>query len=142
MDLLLICSTASAASLAANLLWATEARKAGMNPAVMFTAEALAALGDGTFVWPRGLSHQGARLTIADSAKRQGLPIMLRGEARQLDFHSLFARAQEEGVPMYADPVWTELLALSGRLPVGVEEIDASKGLRILSEARTIIGGL
>lgn len=140
MDLLLICKDASASSLVANLLWAMQARKAGVDAAVLFSSEALAAFTSGTFLWPRELMLQDARLAMADSAKAQDLPIMLRGEGRQLDFHGVFARAQQAGLPMYADPIWTELLALRGKLPAGIAEIDAAGGLKLLREAKTVIG--
>ncbi len=142
MNLLLICSDASAASLTSNLLWAMEARSGGESVAVLFSAEALAAFSDGVFLWPRELSKQTTRLTIADSAKAQELPLMLRGEARQLHVLDLVTRAQEAGVPIYADPVWTDLLGLRGKLPDGIQELDRAGGLKMLGEAKTVIGGL
>lgn len=142
MDILFICKDASASSLAANLLWAMQARDTGSSVAVLFSSEALAAFQNGTFLWPRELSHQDSRLAIADSAKAKGLPIMLRGEARQLDFHGVFARAKEAGVPMYADPIWTDLLGLRGKVPAGVAELDAAAGVNLIRDAKTVVGSL
>lgn len=142
MDLLLVCKDASASSLVANLLWAMQARRAGVDAAVLFSSEALAGFNSGTFLWPRELMLQDARLAMADGAKAQDLPIMLRGEGRQLDFHGVFARAQQSGLPMYADPIWTDLLALRGKLPAGIVELDVAAGLKVLQEAKTVIGSL
>ena len=67
---------------------------------------------------------------------------MLRGEARQLDFHGVFARAKEAGVPMYADPIWTDLLGLRGKVPAGVAELDAAAGVNLIRDAKTVVGSL
>lgn len=142
MDLLLICKDGSASSLVANLLWAMEARKAGVDAQILFSAEALATLQSGAFLWPRELATQDSRLAIADAAKGQGLPIMLRGEARQLDFHGVFSRAKEAGVPMCADPVWTDLLGLRGKVPHGVSELDVASCLKLVQGAKQVIGSL
>ena len=50
MDILFICKDASASSLAANLLWAMQARDTGSSVAVLFSSEALAAFQNGTFL--------------------------------------------------------------------------------------------
>lgn len=141
-DLLLICSEASAASLAGCLLWATAARNATASVAILFSGEALAASRDGAFLWPRELMSQDARLVMADAARAHDLPVMLSGQARQFDVHGLFDRAREAGVPMYADPVWTDLLALRGKLADGIVELDAVDGVRLITEAKTVVGSL
>src|SRR3990170_1641689 len=134
VDILLICKDASASSLVANLLWALRVRESGGDAGVLFSSEALAAFTSGAFLWPRELMAMEPRLTMADSAKAQDLPIMLRGEARQIDFHGIFARAREAGVPMYADPIWTGLLALRGKLPDGITELELEAGQKLLRE--------
>lgn len=142
MDLLLICKDGSASSLVSNLLWALEARSAATEAGVLFSSEALATLNSGAFLWPRELASQEWRLAVADAAKAKGLPIALRGEARQLDIHGVLAKAIEAGVPMFADPLWTDLLGLRGNLPAAVSELDAAAGLTLLMETKQIIGSL
>jgi len=140
MDLLLICRDALASSLIGNLLVAMEAKKAGSEVAVLFTQEALAAVAGGTFSWPRELSGQEFRLRMADSGSAMGLPLMGRGEGRQLDPRKMVAKAREAGVPMYACPIWTGLLGLRDKLPEGVQAPEPTEVFKMLSEARTIIG--
>jgi len=142
MDLLLICKDASAASLVTNLLWGSAARKAGMEATVLFSAEALAAFCSGAFLWPRELAHQEARLAIADNSKGQNLPIAFRSEARHLDVHGLLAQVQAEGLPMVADPIWTDLLGLRGKLPAGIAELDLADGLKLIGSAKAVVGSL
>lgn len=140
MDLVFICRDALASSLLSNLLLATEAQKAGKKVAVLFTQEALAAVSGGAFLWPQGLQGQPTRLTMADNAKAMDIPIMLRGEGRQVNAAAMVDKARQAGVPMFACPAWTQLLSLKGKLPPGVAEMDLATALKTLGEARTVIG--
>ncbi|MFN8544465.1 MAG: hypothetical protein U0807_09670 [Candidatus Binatia bacterium] len=142
MDLLFILRDALASSLTGGLLTAIEARKAGQAVGVVLTQEALAAAVRGTFAWPRELSGQALRLQLADRAKAAGLPLMGRGEGRQLDAKALIARAVEAGVTVWACPIWSTLLGLDGALPRGITAIDTAALLRELREAERVIGTL
>ena len=84
MDLLLIVRDALASSLIGGLLVAIEAREAGREVGVLVTQEALAALARGSFGWPRELSGQHMRLRMADRGAAADLPLLGRGEGRQL----------------------------------------------------------
>lgn len=142
MDLVLICRDAQASSVLTSLLLAIEAHKAGGQVAVLFTQEALAAISGGALLWPQGLQGQQIRLVMADSAKAMGIPILLRGEGRQINALGMVEKAREAGVSMYACPVWSQLLDLKGKLPPGVAEMDLPTTLRTLGEAKQVIGSL
>ena len=142
MDLLLILRDALASSLVGGLLTAIEAKKAGQEVGVVFTQEALAALARGSFGWPRALSGQEMRLLIADRAAAAGLPLLGRGEGRQLDAKAVVARAADAGVRLYACPLWTLLLGLEGALPGTLEALDTAGFLRLVQDAKRIIGSL
>ncbi len=142
MDLLLILRDALASSLVGALLMALNARKAGQEVGVIFTQEALAAVVRGSFGWPRELSGQEMRLTIADRAANAGLPLLGRGEGRQLDAKGLISQAQEAGVRLYACPVWSSLLGLEGELPYGLQVLDTEAALRLIQDAKKVVGTL
>lgn len=140
MDLLLILRDALASSLVGGLLLAIEAKKAGRTVAVILTQEALAALVQGSFEWPRELSGQEMRLALADRAKEANLPLLGRGEGRQIDAKGLVSRALEAGVGVYACPLWSPLLGVEDRLPEGVQALDTAAALKMIEEARQVVG--
>lgn len=142
MDLLFILRDALASSLVGTLLTATAARAAGREVGVLFTQEALAAIVRGSFEWPRELSGQAMRLVIADHGAAAGLPLLGRGEGRQLDAKGVVAVAREAGVGMYACPVWSSLLGVEGTLPAGLEPLDTTGLLDMIGGARRIVGTL
>ncbi len=142
MDLLLIVRDALGSSLVSALLSAREARKAGQEVAVLLTQEALAAAARGSFQWPRELSGQEMRLLIADRGSKAGLPLLGKGEGRQLDVKALIPQAAEAGVRLYACPTWTMLLGLEGKLPNGVQALDAQGFLDLVRASAKIIGTL
>ena len=141
MDLLLIVRDALASSLVGSLLTALHARKAGQDVGVVFTQEALAAVAKGSFAWPRELAGQEMRLTMADRGAPMGLPLLGRGEGRQLDAKGLMAQARETGVTLYACPVWSSLLGLE-TLPAGIHSLDTMAFLALLTGAKKVIGTL
>ncbi len=142
MDLLLIVRDALGSSLVSTLLAAREARKAGQEVAVVVTEEALAAVARGSFQWPRELSGQEMRLLIADRGAKTGLPLLGKGEGRQLDVKALIPHAAEAGVRLYACPIWTALLGLEGKLPDSLRPLDAQGFLDLVRTSAKIIGTL
>jgi peroxiredoxin family protein len=142
MDLVFICRDALASSLMGNLLLATAAHKEGRKVAVLFTQEALAALAGGVLLWPPGLQGQQLRLTMANNAPDMGVPVMLRGEGKQVDALAMVEEAAGAGLPMYACPQWSQLLNLKGKLPSGLAEMDLATTLKTLTEAKQVIGTL
>src|SRR5688572_3788636 len=124
MDLLFIARDALASSLIGSLLAARDARDAGRSVAVLVTGEALAAAAGGAFGWPRELAGQRMRLALADrGAKDLGLPLLAKGEGRQLDAKALLAATGAAGVTVYACPLWSALLGLPTP-PAGLTALD------------------
>jgi hypothetical protein len=142
MDLLLIVRDALASSVVGSLATAMSACEAGRRVGVLFTQEALAALARGSFAWPRELSGQTMRLLMADRGPALGLPLLSKGEGRQLDARALVARANGAGVELYGCPIWTALLGLEGRLPEGLRAIDRPGLVSLLQDAKQVVGSL
>lgn len=143
MDILFICRDALASSLMGNLLTAMAAKKAGENVGVVFTQEALMAAVAGTFSWPRELAGQELRFKMTDNAAAQGLPTTGgRGDGRQIEVRKLIGRAKEAGVPLVACPLWTGLLGLKGKLPEGMKEVDVPELMKMMKEAKAVVGTL
>ena len=142
MDLLLIVRDALGSSLVGSLLTALRAREAGQEVAVLVTQEALAALARGSFAWPRELSDQPVRWTLADRGDALGVPVLGRGEGRQLDPKGLVARAREAGVVLYACPIWSSLLDLGKQLPEGIDPLPAADLPGLIQDAGQVVGTL
>jgi peroxiredoxin family protein len=142
MDVLLIVRDALASSLIGSLLAARDAHAAGRSVAVLVTGEALAAASGGTFGWPRELAGQAMRLGLADrGAKELGLPLVAKGEGRQLDAKALLTATAAEGVTIYACPLWSALLGI-GSPPAGLTSLDRPGLTRLLAEAGKVVGSL
>lgn len=142
MDVLFIVRDASASSLVGTILTALQAQQAGRTVSVLITQDALAALARGTFAWPRELSGQTARLTLADRGAAMGVPLLGRGEGRQLDPKGLVTRARDAGIPLYACPVWSSLLGLDGAPPAGLQAVASGTLAELLCSARQVVGSL
>ncbi|MCC6766102.1 MAG: hypothetical protein IT293_15700 [Deltaproteobacteria bacterium] len=142
MDCLFVVRDAVASSLIGTLVVARDARRAGRAVGVVVTGEALAAVAGGTFGWPRELAGQAMRLGLADrGAKELGLPLLAKGEGRQLDPKALLAAAVADGVTVYACPVWSTLLGIVTP-PAGLTALDRSGLARLLAEAGKVVGSL
>ena len=142
MDLLLILRDALASSFVGTLLTAESSSKAGLRVGVLLTQEALAAVAAGSLEWPRQLSGPEMRLTMADQGKGMGLPLSGRGQGRQLDPKALIPRAQQQGVAVYACPIWTSLLNLQGKLPDGIQVLEPEALPKLLQDAKKLVGTL
>jgi hypothetical protein len=142
MDLLIILRDAHASSFIGGLLTAMTATEAGRKVGVLVTQEALAAVAGGTFGWPRELSGQEMRLTLADQGATLGIPLLGRGEGRQLDAKGLLRKAREAGVTAYACPTWTTLLNLQGQLPDGLDTLDPTGALTLIEKSKRVVGTL
>ena len=141
MDLMLIVRDALASSLVGTLLAARDARESGREVAVLLTGEALAAVARGSFAWPRELAGQTMRLGLADRGKALGLPLLTKGEGRQLDPKALLAETGAAGVALYACPIWSALLALETP-PSGLTAIDRPELTRLLTNSGRVVGSL
>jgi len=142
MDLLVIVRDALASAVVGSLLAARDAHDAGRSVAVLLTGEALAASAGGTFAWPRELAGQPMRLGLADrGSKDLGLPLVSKGEGRQLDPKALLAATSAAGIPIYACPLWTALLGIATP-PAGCSPLDRAGLTRLLTETGKVVGAL
>jgi hypothetical protein len=141
MDLVLIVRDALASALIGSLCVARDARDAGRTVAVVVTGEALAAVAHGTFAWPRELAGQAMRLGLADRGKALGLPLLAKGEGRQLDPKALLAETAAAGVTVHACPIWSALLGLA-QAPAGLAPLDRAGLTRLLTESGKVVGSL
>jgi predicted peroxiredoxin len=82
------------------------------------------------------------RFLMADHAAARGIPVAGRGESRQIDTKALIAQIRDAGVPLYACPVWAALLGLEGKLPQGLQAVDAAAVCTLLHDAKQVIGTL
>ena len=142
MDLVFIVRDALASALVGTLLVARDARAAGRSVGVVITGEALAAVAGGTFGWPRELAGQAMRTGLADrGAKDLGVPLLAKGEGRQLDPKALLGAAAADGVSLHACPVWSALLGLASP-PAGLAALDRPGLVRLLADAGKVVGSL
>ena len=142
MDLLLIVRDALASAVVGSMLAARDAHESGRKVGVLLTGEALAAYTGGTFAWPRELAGQAMRLGLADrGSKDLALPLLAKGEARQLDPKAVVAATASAGVPVYACPIWTALLGLAAP-PAGCTALDRAGLTRLLTETGKVVGSL
>lgn len=139
--MLFICRDALEDSVIGNVGLAMEAQKAGSDVAVVFTGEALAALAGQALGWSPLFTDRKARITISRNAAAMGIPVAHARDNRWTDLSRLLDAAREAGVMLLACPLWSRVLALDGKLPPQVMEIDMAAWLRELGEAKTIIGG-
>ncbi len=141
MDILFICRDALGSSIVTNLALAIEAKESGSDVGVLFTEEALAAVSGGVFRWPPELTGQEMRYKMADNSAGAGLSTKGgRGDGRQIDVLASVTKAKEGGITMFACPTWVTLLGLSGKLPEGISEVSLADELKMVKEAKTIIG--
>ncbi len=142
LDLLIILRDGLASSLVGGVWLAVEASSGGKRAAILLTQEALAAAAVGTFRWPRELSGQDMRLLLAQRGGGEGLPVLGRGEGRQLDVRGLLERAHRQGVRVLACPYWTSLLNLQGRLPPFLSPLTKEELWGLICSSRRILGTL
>ncbi len=142
MDLVFIVRDALASALIGTLVAARDARRAGRATTVVITGEALAAVAAGTFGWPRELAGQAMRLGLAERGTRDlALPLLSKGEGRQLDPKALLAAVMADGVAVHACPIWSTLLGLATP-PAGLAALDRPGLTRLLAEAGKVVGSL
>ena len=118
------------------------AKRAGKQVAVLVTQEALAALAGGSFDMPRALSGPPMRFRLADAGKELGLPLHGRGASRKLDPKATVAWARDEGVALFACPVWSALLGIADALPDGLEAIEREALAGWIGDAGQVVGSL
>lgn len=141
MDMVFICRDALENSVIGNIMLGMEAKKAGNDVGIVFTEEALAALGGESFGWSPLLQGRDARIKISRNAKSMDIPVSDVRDDRWTDMSRMLRWAKEGGVKLWACPIWSRLLAVDGKLPPEVTVLDMAALLKELKEATTVIGG-
>ena len=141
MDMILICRDAVEDSVIGNVAVATEAKKAGQDVGILFTQEALAALAGEAFGWSPLFRNRDARIKISANATVMGLEIADVKEKRSTDLFRLLKSVNEVGIKLMACPIWSRLLNVDGKLPQEIKSMDTSIMLKMLHEAKIVIGG-
>ena len=129
VDLMLICKGRHVNSIASNLLIAMEAKKIGVDVAILFTESSLLAITNRKFELSPLLTSYADK--IGENMKNMGLPV---------DTMELIKVTKEAGVPLYACPAWVGLLDLQGKFPPEIMEIDLQTALKAIGEAKKIVG--
>lgn len=141
MDLLFLCRDALGTSVITNVNLAIEAKKSGMDVGILFSGAALEAATEGVFRMPPELLEQDMRFKLADNAVAAGVPTAGgRGAARRIDAQASITKAKENGVAMFASPLWVTLLGYDGKLPGEIHQISQADELKMLKEAKKVIG--
>ena len=141
MDMILICRDALENSLVGNVAMALEAKKAGQDVGILFTEEALAALAGESFGWSPLFQSRDARIKISRNATAMGVEVADVKDNRWTDLSRLLTSASGAGVRLMACPIWSQILAVDGKLPPQLSSLDSAAMLKELREARIIIGG-
>jgi len=142
MDILFICRDALFDSMINNLILAMSFRKTGKTVGVIFTGDALHGLCNEIIKYPASLSGVEIRKTISSGADQLGLSLHPARDPKGIDIRPLLSQAKESGVVLYACPIWSSLLKLSGKLPQGLGPISVEKLLDEISSSRQVIGAL
>lgn len=141
MDVLFFCRDGLYDSLISNLVLAMSLRKIGKEVAIIFSGGALHDLCHGIIRYPDSLAGVEIRKTISVEAKSMGLPLQNSRDPKSLDIRPLLLQAKESGVSLYACPIWSILLKLSGKLPQELSSIAMEKLLEEITSSTKIIGG-
>ena len=117
-------------SIATGLFAAAQLKGLGVDVAVVFDEAAIAALAQKKFDnSPPLAKHTG---TIMANANKMGMPI---------DGMDYVKQAKSAGVPLYACGGWSDLLDVRGKLPPEIEVKEIPEVIKLLAEAKKVIGG-
>jgi peroxiredoxin family protein len=142
MDVLFICREGLYDSLINNLAWSISLRKVGKTVGILFTGDALHGLCNGTMKYPDSLTGVEVRKAISGGADQMGLSLHTARDPKGIDIRPFLLQAKESGVLLYACPIWSNLLKLSGKLPQGLSPITIEKLLDEISSSPKVIGAL
>lgn len=142
MDILFICRDALYDSMINNLTLAMSFQKSGKTVGVIFTGDALHSLCNEVIKYPASFSGVEMRKKISSGADQLGLSVHPPRDPKGIDIRPLLLQAKESGVQLYACPIWSSLLNLSGKLPQGLNLITIAKLLDEISSSPKVIGAL
>lgn len=143
MDTILICRDALINSLIGCIGKAIANKKAGYDVGIIFTNEALAALGGmGVFGWSPLFKDRLIKSKITKKATSMGIEIADGKDSRWTNIPRALQAVKAAGINLYACPLWTEILGVGKSLPSEVTIIESDDLLKKMQDAKMIIGGL
>jgi len=142
MDMFFICKDALEDSVIGNLGMAMEAKKEGYDVGVLFTEEALAAFGGGSFRWSPLFENRDTVIKISRNATGMRIQVASEKDDRWTDISRLLKAANEAGVKLMACPIWSQILDLNGKIPPEITATDATTLFKEMINAKKIIGGV
>jgi peroxiredoxin family protein len=117
-------------SIGSALFIAAQLKSQGVDVAVVFVAEALAALAERKFEPCPALAKYAT--TIEENMKKMGFP------TNAIDY---VKQAKSAGIPLYAAGIWSDLLGVRGKLPAEIQVMENPDVVKLIAEAKKIIGG-
>lgn len=131
-EMLIWCCEGSFSSIGTNLFLATQLKGAGVDVAILFDTEALVALAERKFGYEPTPLLKPYEATIQKNMKAIGLPT-------EVAEHLKAARAA--GVPIYACAGWAGFLGVAQKLPAEIKVMEIPDVVKLLAQAKRIIGG-
>ena len=117
-------------SVAPALYDAAQLKGLGVDVAIFFQGEAIAALAEGKFDWSPPLAKYAT--TLEGNLKKMGLPTELA------DYLKI---CKDAGVALYGSGGWSDLLGVRGKLPPEIQILEIPEAEKLMAEAKNIIGG-
>ncbi len=142
MDILLFSREGLYDSLINHLVLAMSFQKSGKKVGIVFTGDALNCLSRGVVRWSGSLSDVETRKMVSSEGKAMNLSIQNARDPKVIDIKPLLLQAKEAGVALYACPIWSNLLRLSGRLPGELSEIGMDTLMDEVSSSMKVLGAL
>lgn len=131
-EMLLWCCEGSFSSIGTNLFLATQLKGAGVDVAILFDVEALAALAERKFGYEPAPLLKPYEATIQKNIRAMGLPT----EAAEY-----LKAAAAAGVPLYACAGWAGFLGVAQKLPAEIKVMEIPDVVKLLAQAKRIAGG-
>lgn len=131
-EMLLWCCGGSTSSIGTNLFVGTQLKGAGVDIAILFDTEALAALAERKFGYESTPLLKPYEATIPKNMKAMGLSSEVMEHLRA---------AAAAGVPMYACAGWAGFLGVATKLPGEIKLMAIPDVVKLLAQAKRIVGG-
>lgn len=117
-------------SVATALCTAAELKSLGIDVAVVFDEASIAALAERKFEVSPPLAKYAT--TIEENLKKMGYSV---------DAMDYLKQVKSAGVPLYACAAWCDFLGVRGKLPPEIQVIESPEIMKLVAEAKRIIGG-
>ncbi len=142
MDFLFFCRDGLYDSLINQLTLAMSFQKSGKKVGMVFTSDALKSLIHGGIRWPHSLSDVETKRMVLSEGKKMNLSLQHARDPKAIDIKPLLLQVKETGVTLYACPIWSKLLKLSGQLPESLCEIGMDELMEKIQSCSKVLGVL